>query len=197
MAKRRSARSLRWRSGISWSSMRRQNEAPYLRRVGRREPRARRASRAQRRYRRRLPLDEQQLCRHAAVHRRGAQGAQPAIVPRRLVVLAERHAVPDRVAAGCGCEYPQRTAVPDERGAAIMAVMMGRLYAALREANVPEDKATAAAEEIAAYDNRLAAIESRLAVLTWMVGSTIALVAAVGMPALWLLLRVASKVGAL
>jgi len=78
-----------------------------------------------------------------------------------------------------------------------MAVMMGRLYAALREANVPEDKATAAAEEIAAYDNRLAAIESRLAVLTWMVGSTIALVAAVGMPALWLLLRVASKVGAL
>jgi glutathione S-transferase len=78
-----------------------------------------------------------------------------------------------------------------------MAVMMGRLYAALREANVPEDKATAAAEEIAAYDNRLAAIESRLAVLTWMVGSTIALVVAVGTPALWLLLRVASKVGAL
>lgn len=49
----------------------------------------------------------------------------------------------------------------------------------------------------AAYDNRLASIETRLTVLTWMVATTIALVAAVGMPAVWLLLRVASKVNAL
>ena len=72
-----------------------------------------------------------------------------------------------------------------------MAIMMGRLYAALREANVPEDKATAAAEEVAGFENRLSALETKLAVLQWMVGFNIATTLGLG----WLLLRVAAKVG--
>jgi hypothetical protein len=41
--------------------------------------------------------------------------------------------------------------------------------------------------------DRLAAIETRLSVLTWIVGTHIAL----SVPIIWLLLRVAGKVGAL
>jgi len=49
-----------------------------------------------------------------------------------------------------------------------MALMMGRLYAALRAADVPDDKATAAAEEVAGFENRLATIESTLRLLIWI-----------------------------
>jgi hypothetical protein len=59
-----------------------------------------------------------------------------------------------------------------------MAVMMGRLYAALREANVPEDKATAAAEEVAGFENRLGKVEGDLTLLKWMVGFNLALTVA-------------------
>lgn len=38
--------------------------------------------------------------------------------------------------------------------------------------------------------------ERRLALLSWQVNVTSALVAAVGAPSIWLLLRIASKVGA-
>ena len=74
-----------------------------------------------------------------------------------------------------------------------MAIMMGKLYAALRAADVPEDKATAAAEEVAGFENRLSSIETRLTVLTWMVGTNVA----VTMSLVWVILRVAAKVGAL
>lgn len=47
------------------------------------------------------------------------------------------------------------------------------------------------------YENRLAAIETRLTLLTWMVGGLYAVLVVFGVPALWLLVRVASKVGAL
>ncbi len=36
-----------------------------------------------------------------------------------------------------------------------MAVMSGRLYAALREANVPEGAATAAADEAASFESAM------------------------------------------
>ena len=49
-----------------------------------------------------------------------------------------------------------------------MALMMGKLYAALRAADVPDDKATAAAEEVAGFENRLATIESTLRLHTWI-----------------------------
>jgi hypothetical protein len=54
--------------------------------------------------------------------------------------------------------------------------MMGKLYTALRAANVDEDKATAAAEEVANFENRLASMDARLLVVTWMVGFLILMV---------------------
>lgn len=56
-----------------------------------------------------------------------------------------------------------------------MAVMLGNLYKALVAGNVPADKAQAAAEEIAGYDNRLIKIEADLTLLKWMVGAVLAL----------------------
>ena len=83
-------------------------------------------------------------------------------------------------------------------------MMMGKLYAALRAANVPDKEAGDAAEEVAAYDGRLGGfkmrltrIEADLTILKWMVGTVVTLLVAIGGPALWLLLRVASKLGAL
>lgn len=56
-----------------------------------------------------------------------------------------------------------------------MSLMMGSLYDALRRANVPDDVARTAAEEVASYDNRIAHVERKLDVLTWMAGTNIAL----------------------
>jgi hypothetical protein len=58
-----------------------------------------------------------------------------------------------------------------------MALRMGHVYDALRQAQgVPEEAARQAAEEIAGYENRLANIESDLRVLKWMVGIVIVIV---------------------
>ena len=78
-----------------------------------------------------------------------------------------------------------------------MALQLGALREALVEAGASEEKAAKASEELAGYDSRLALIETRLVLLTWMVGGVYAVVIVLGAPALWLLLRVASKVGAL
>lgn len=56
-----------------------------------------------------------------------------------------------------------------------MTLRLGALHDALLDPGNAE-KAVLAAEEVAAYENRLAAIESRLTLLTWMVGFLIALV---------------------
>jgi hypothetical protein len=56
-----------------------------------------------------------------------------------------------------------------------MALMMGALYDALKSANVDDEKARKAAEEVAGFETRIASIDSRLAVLQWMLGSNIAL----------------------
>jgi hypothetical protein len=40
-----------------------------------------------------------------------------------------------------------------------MALMMGSLYDALKSADVPDEKAVKAAEEVASYENRLASLE--------------------------------------
>ena len=55
-----------------------------------------------------------------------------------------------------------------------MAVMLSRTYEALVSAGAPEEKARAAAEELAAYETRFARIETDLAVLKWMVGVNLA-----------------------
>jgi len=59
---------------------------------------------------------------------------------------------------------------------------------------------TAHADDIALLDpigGRLAGLEQKLNLLTWMVGGVYAVIVILGAPALWLLLRVAAKVGAL
>lgn len=58
-----------------------------------------------------------------------------------------------------------------------MAVMLSKTYDALVAAGAPEDKARDAAEELAAYENRFAKIETDLTVLKWMMGVQIAGVA--------------------
>jgi hypothetical protein len=56
-----------------------------------------------------------------------------------------------------------------------MALQLGALRDALLDAKVSPEKASAAAEEVAGYDNRLASIEAQLSVLKWMVGTNLVL----------------------
>jgi hypothetical protein len=56
-----------------------------------------------------------------------------------------------------------------------MAIMMGKLYAALRAVDVPENVAREAAEEAASYETRLGRIEGDIGLLKWMVGFNLAL----------------------
>ena len=75
-----------------------------------------------------------------------------------------------------------------------MAIMLGKLYDALRAAQgIPDTAAREAAEEVAGYESRLALIESRLLLLTWMVGTVTALVIAV----LWLGFNLNAQLAAL
>jgi hypothetical protein len=65
-----------------------------------------------------------------------------------------------------------------------MALQLGALREALIEAGATGDKASKAAEEVAGYENRLASIDTRLTVLTWMVGTNVVITLGV----LWRLL---------
>ncbi len=58
-----------------------------------------------------------------------------------------------------------------------MPVVLSKTYEALIAAGAPEDKARAAAEELAGYEARFAKIEPDLAVIKWMLGIVIAGVA--------------------
>jgi len=51
-----------------------------------------------------------------------------------------------------------------------MALQLGALRDALLDASSSPEKANKAAEELAGYETRLASIDGRLALLTWMVG---------------------------
>jgi hypothetical protein len=55
-----------------------------------------------------------------------------------------------------------------------MTVMLSRTYEALVAAGAPEEKARAAAEELAAYESWFPKIETDLGVLKWMVGVNLA-----------------------
>lgn len=81
-----------------------------------------------------------------------------------------------------------------------MTTMITELYDALISAGASEDKARKAAEVVAAYDDRfnridlaLTEIKSSVRLLQWQ----LAAVWLVGAPAVWLLLRIGAKVGAL
>lgn len=56
-----------------------------------------------------------------------------------------------------------------------MALMLGALYHALLEAGAGDEPARRAAEEVAAYDARLAGIEREVSIVKWMIGTNIAL----------------------
>jgi hypothetical protein len=60
-----------------------------------------------------------------------------------------------------------------------MALMLAKLYTALREAGADDDKAREAAEEVASFENRLANVEAKLMLLTWMVGFNLILTLAI------------------
>jgi hypothetical protein len=60
-----------------------------------------------------------------------------------------------------------------------LALQLGALREALIEAGASPEKASKAAEEVAAFEVRLSRIESRLDVLTWMVGFNLALTVAI------------------
>ena len=60
-----------------------------------------------------------------------------------------------------------------------MTVMVTEVYDALIDAGATEAKSRKAAEAIAAYDSRLAAIDTRLSVLTWMVATNIGMTLAI------------------
>ena len=68
-----------------------------------------------------------------------------------------------------------------------MALMLGQRYDALRAGNVPDDKARAAAEEVANYEGeltklrlemgeRMGRVENELRLHRWMIGFLIAVV---------------------
>jgi hypothetical protein len=52
--------------------------------------------------------------------------------------------------------------------------MLSKTYDALIAAGAPDDKARAAAEELAGYESRFAKLEPDLAVLKWMAGVNLA-----------------------
>ena len=56
-----------------------------------------------------------------------------------------------------------------------MAMRAGAVYDALRTANVPEDQARAAAEEIAMVNKDQVDLRGEFAVMKWMLGTIVAL----------------------
>jgi hypothetical protein len=60
-----------------------------------------------------------------------------------------------------------------------MALMVGELYEALKLANVPDDKARAAAQAVADFEHRIGKIETLVAVNTAVLAMNTALVLAV------------------
>jgi hypothetical protein len=52
-----------------------------------------------------------------------------------------------------------------------MSLLIAEVYEALRAVNVPEAEARKAATAMATYEPRLANLDQRLSVLTWMVGT--------------------------
>jgi hypothetical protein len=62
-----------------------------------------------------------------------------------------------------------------------MSLMISEVYDALVSAGAPEDKARKAAEALTVHENRFSKIEGELAVLKWMVGFALALLAAIAL----------------
>ena len=61
----------------------------------------------------------------------------------------------------------------------VMPIMLEKLYDALKSADVPDDKARAAAVEVAEFKDAIANLRTDLAVLKGMVGINLALTLAI------------------
>ena len=72
-----------------------------------------------------------------------------------------------------------------------MAMQLGALRTALLEAGATQEKAEKAAEEAATYETFLAGLETKVSVVTWMVGANITLT----MVTLGVLMTLAAKIG--
>jgi hypothetical protein len=72
-----------------------------------------------------------------------------------------------------------------------MAMQLGALRTALLEAGATQEKAEKAAEEAASYETFLAGLETKVSVVTWMVGANITLT----MVTLGVLMTLAAKIG--
>jgi len=72
-----------------------------------------------------------------------------------------------------------------------MAMQLGALRTALLEAGATQDKADKAAEEAASYETRLSGLETKAAVVTWMLGANLTLT----IVTLGVLITLASKIG--
>ena len=55
-----------------------------------------------------------------------------------------------------------------------MSTMISEVYDAFKAAGAPEDKAKAAAEALAGYENRFTKVDADLSLLKWMIGFNIA-----------------------
>jgi hypothetical protein len=64
--------------------------------------------------------------------------------------------------------------MPFDKKGWTMAVMLSRTYDALITTGSPEDKARAAAEELASYESRFAKIKTDPTVLKWMLSVVLA-----------------------
>ena len=60
-----------------------------------------------------------------------------------------------------------------------MSTMISEVYDALKEAGASEEKAKAAAQALANYENRFASINTDLVLLKWMIGFNLAFTMAV------------------
>lgn len=60
-----------------------------------------------------------------------------------------------------------------------MAMMMGDLYDALRNAGADDEHAKRAAQEVAAFENAIADLRSTLKLHSWMLGFNLALSVAI------------------
>jgi hypothetical protein len=60
-----------------------------------------------------------------------------------------------------------------------MAVMMGNLYSALKQAGADDENAKKAAEEVAGFENRISSLSADVALLKWMGGFNLALTLAI------------------